>query len=315
MGFQVEAVADEDLTIAADLCDLVDMPSAHEQPEGPGAFAAIPDLSEDDARGAAHAWYPAADTSLQVLRDASEARRSVSLGHLGHLSLMLVTRDGGQSRAATLVHWLNPQRKIGNLVRMRDGEVISAMPGIRPEEATRSHEHAELVHPDVGCAMRRVSKAHGRPSVPLHIQRLLQMCALAEESGANGDTGASLLPCFICGGDGASAGDDGKETATAQCCICLLGAHQPCIDFILRSDVDKLCKELPPLLPLDFSEVCSLPSCFGACFVCGLCRAEVLNATPLAVSAPSISEDVEGSDESDEGDQDEAPEGGEGCDD
>ena len=138
-----------------------------------------------------------------------------------------------------------------HLVRERAGEVLCAIPGIRPDEKLQpvSPDRLEIIHPDCGCIMRR--NRQDRPVVPIHIMRLLSMSRAAQRAAQ-----IPSLPgtsCFVC--DQLDAGD------VMLCPLCQLWFHETCTEKLL------------PVIEAEGQAAVHvpLPRCFAGAKVCQLC--------------------------------------------
>ena len=174
------------------------------------------------------------------------------IGQFGHLGLVAVKRH--DSKLISLANFPHGrpragQNVVGHLVRERDGEILCALPGIRPEERVQSFlaEDLEIIHPDAGCIMRR--NKQDRPRVPIHILRLLNMCTTSQRAAQLPSTPDAC--CFVC--ERLDMGD------VMQCPMCLLSFHESCVE-----------KLLPDFVEEDTVDV-HLPRCFEPGKCCQLC--------------------------------------------
>ena len=240
------SVEDEDIFVARQLQSLV---HNHELED------AEPREPARDVPEVARVWKESCEQGVLILHDMVRARANPALGPFGRLSLVSFPDSGNnRSRQVHFVHWIDADRRHGHIVRERHGRIVCAMTGIRSEERIRPLGDCEVLHPDAGCHMRRLTARDGRPEVPANIMRLKDMCEVADLYSHAGSRHDDVSPCFVC----TRAGN------TMKCCLCLQVYHPSCLLDLLQTQHDLDVVQLGLTLE-------DLPECFADTYLCNLC--------------------------------------------
>ena len=151
--------------------------------------------------------------------------RSTPLGRIqgkrspSEMSLVLLKTDsdssGGDGHtiiATQFVHWVNPEKREGLLVTIRDKRAVYPMGG------KKLFDQATIIHPAVGVRISKrgiVGGINFRPIMPEGILKLQEMW-----EAAYGGWPDPFPQCFICNGC--------DPTDLARCPVCLLASHHAC---------------------------------------------------------------------------------------
>lgn len=201
-------------------------------------------------------WQASMAMSAAAFIDQSNAKATLSLGHLSQISLMVDSTDKGVASAAVFVQWststrLNPQMARRLKLDARNGVICPVAYVQQPV----SFKGCDVIHPAIGIRVQRV-RAKDRPIVPEHIVRLRDIYGTcldashrhkqAEEEVLLEEPPNANSTCDAC---------DEASADVYLCALCQLRFHWCCSEQCLRM---VLTSGQSPLFDLDAALVPSI---------------------------------------------------------